>query len=651
MKFRLERAFAWFGPLLPLAAFFIVALALLATSRLLLIAWQWDRVSAAHGLWPVLGIGLRMDTVLLCYLLIVPAALALVLPHDGRIGAAWRRGLVAWLALAAGALVFMELATPSYVEQYGVRPSRIFLEYLIYPREVFSTLWAAYKLPLLLSPVLLAAAMVLAWRWGHRLARAAAPWSWRRRALVLPLLVIVMLLGARSSLQHRPANASTAAFSSDPMVNDLALSSAYTVLTAAYALRRESDPGAFYGAMPDDEILARARAAMVTELGGAFPDRSIPTLHRQHAAGRPARPPNLVIILEESLGAQFVGALGGLPLTPELDRLSREGWWLEQLYATGTRSVRGLEAVVTGFPPTPAQSVLKLGKSQDGFYTLARTLAARGYATEFIYGGEGHFDNMAGFFLRNGFQRVIDQHDYVEPRFRGSWGVSDEDLLERAHQEFLAHGEEPFFALVFSSSFHSPFEFPDGRIELFEQPKNTPRNAVKYADHALGEFFRKARQAPYWDNTLFLIVADHDARVFGASLVPIERFHIPGLILGKSVAPRRYARPASQIDLAPTLLSLMGIEAEHPMVGHDLTRMPLDFPGRAIMQYENNHAYLKGTRLVIHEPHKAPRYFRNEGGRLEPDAPDVELEREALAYALWPWLAYRESGYRTGPAH
>jgi phosphoglycerol transferase MdoB-like AlkP superfamily enzyme len=634
--------------LLPLAAFFILALALLTASRALLVAWQWERVSAVRGLWPVLGIGLRMDTALLCYLLIAPAALVLLLPQGGRIGAAWRPLLVGWLALVAGAVVFMELATPSYIDQYGVRPSRTFLEYLIYPREVFSTLWAAYKLPLLLAPALFAATVVLAWRLGHRVARAAAPWRPWHRALALPLVLMVMALGARSSLQHRPANASTAAFSSDPMVNDLALSSAYTVLYAAYALRRERDPGALYGKMPPDEMLARVRAAMVTEFGGAFRDDSIPTLHRQRAAARPERPPNLVIILEESLGAQFVGALGGLPLTPELDRLSREGWWLEQLYATGTRSVRGLEAVVAGFPPTPAQSVLKLGKSQDGFYTLARTLAARGYATEFIYGGEGHFDNMAGFFLRNGFQRVIDQRDYAQPRFRGSWGVSDEDLLERAHQEFLAHGEQPFFALVFSSSFHSPFEFPDGRIELFEQPKNTPRNAVKYADYALGEFFRKAKQAPYWANTLFLVVADHDARVFGASLVPIERFRIPGLILGKSIAPRRYAKPASQIDLAPTLLSLMGIESEHPMIGHDLTRLPVEFPGRALMQYENNHAYLKGARVVIHESHKPPRHFRNEGGRLRPAAADPEFEREALAHALWPSLAYRRTSYRLG---
>jgi phosphoglycerol transferase MdoB-like AlkP superfamily enzyme len=622
-------------------------LASLATSRALLIAWQWERVGAVQGLWQVLGIGLRMDTALLCYLLIVPAVLALILPQHGRIAEAWRGLLVGWLALVAGALAFMELVTPPYIDQYGVRPSRIFLEYLIYPREVSSTLWAAYKLPLLLAPALSAATTVLAWRLGQRIARAATPWRPWNRALALPLVVMVMALGARSSLDHRPANISTAAFSSDPMVNDLALSSGYTLLYAAYALRRESDPAAFYGRMSNDEVLARIRAAMVTEFGGAFRDDSVPTLHRQRAAGRPARPPNLVIIVEESLGAQFVGALGGLPLTPELDRLSREGWWLERLYATGTRSARGLEAVAAGFPPTPAQAVLKLGKAQDGFYTLARTLAARGYATDFIYGGEGHFDNMAGFFLRNGFQRFIDQHDYERPVFRGSWGVSDEDLLQRAHQEFLAHGDKPFFALVFSSSFHSPFEFPDGRIELHEEPKSTPHNAVKYADYALGRFFRTAKQAPYWERTLFLVVADHDARVFGASLVPIERFHIPGLILGASIAPRRYAKPASQIDLGPTLLSLMGIESEHPMIGHDLTRLPVEFPGRALMQYENNHAYLKGARVVIHEPHKPPRYFRNEGGRLRPaEASDPELEREALAHALWPSLAYREASYR-----
>lgn len=634
------------GPLLPLAAFFVLLLVFLSASRAALMLWQWQRVSAVDGAWSVLGYGLRMDVSLLCYLLILPAIVALLAPNRGAVGDFGRHLVAVWSALVAGLLVFLEVATPSYIAQYGVRPSRIFLEYLIYPREVLATLWGAYRLQLVAGPLVLLAVFGVAWRAMGHLARVAPRWRWWHRLLVLPLVLLAVFLGARSSLDHRPANPSTAAFSSDPLVNDLALSSAYTLAYAAYSMRHEADAAGAYGTLPREEIIARVRAAAVTAQE-SFTDASIPTLHRQVATHRRARPLNLVIIVEESLGAQFVGALGGLPLTPELDRLAREGWWFTRLYATGTRSARGLEAVVTGFPPTPAQSVLKLSGAQDGFYTLARTLAERGYLTEFIYGGSAHFDNMNGFFRRNGFARLIDEKDFVDAVYRGSWGVSDEDLFERAHAEFLAHGDGPFFAVVFSSSFHTPFEFPDGRIALHEQPTNTAHNAVKYADYALGRFFRKAKAASYWNDTVFLVVADHDARVHGAALVPVEHFHIPGLILGGTVTPSRYDRPASQIDLAPTLLSLIGVDAEHPMIGHDLTQLPPEYPGRALMQYENNHAYLKGEHVIIHEPHRPARQFRYVDGRLHAVADiDPELEREALAHALWPSLAYRERLYR-----
>lgn len=630
----------------PLLAFFLIALIGLGLARAGLIAWQWERVRAVDGLWPVLLYGLRMDVSLLCILLLGPALVALAVPGHVAVQRLWRPLLAFALTAIAVVLIFMEAATPSYINQYGVRPSRIFVEYLIYPREVFSTLWGAYKLQLLMAAVLVVATAVVVWRHSYRQAARAPSWRWWQRLLVLPLVFALMVVGARSSFGHRAVNASTVAFSSDPLVNSLALSSAYSVLHAVYGLRYESGDSRYDGTLPPEEVLARIRANM-DPASREFLDPAIPTLHRQRPSRTLARPLNLVIVLEESLGAQFVGALGGLPLTPELDRLAREGWWFTRLYATGTRSVRGIEAVITGFPPTPAPSVVKLGLAQDGFYTLARTLRAHGYTTEFIYGGESHFDNMAGFFLNNGFERVIDERDFAQPGFRGSWGVSDEDLFERAHAEFLQHGDRPFFALVFSSSFHSPFEFPDGRIELYEQPKQTERNAVKYADYALGKFFQKAKQAPYWANTLFLVVADHDARVYGASLVPIERFHIPGLILGPGIRPQQYTKPASQIDLAPTLLSLLGLHSEHPMIGHDLTRLPAGFPGRAIMQYENNHAYLRGEEVVIHEPRKPGRQFRYAGGRLVPvEHADEELVRDALAHALWPSAAYRDRSYR-----
>ena len=212
-----------------------------------------------------------------------------------------------------------------------------------------------------------------------------------------------------------------------------------------------------------------------------------------NTASNQGKPKNLVILLQESLGAQFVGSLGGLPLTPNIDALSKEGWAFEQLYATGTRSVRGIEAVLTGFTPTPAQAVVKLGKSQTNFFTIADLLKQRGYDTSFIYGGESHFDNMRSFFLGNGFTTIVEQKDFKNPVFEGSWGASDEDLMAKANETFAALHKEgkPFFSLVFSSSNHDPFEFPDNRIALYEQPKQTRNNAAKYADYAVGEFFKQ----------------------------------------------------------------------------------------------------------------------------------------------------------------
>ena len=130
---------------------------------------------------------------------------------------------------------------------------------------------------------------------------------------------------------------------------------------------------------------------------------------------------------------------------------------------------------------------------------------------------------------------------------------------------------------------------------------------MRYADWALGRFFERAKASPYWENTVFLVAADHDSRVFGASLVPVRHFHIPAVILGAGIEPRRDERLISQIDLAPTLLSLTGVDTEHPMIGHDLTRST---PGRAIMQYDNTYGYLKEDRLLVMAPSKTPVQYR-----------------------------------------
>jgi len=627
------------GPFAPLLLAYACGALFLSAARLAsALAYRGD-IAGTPALWLMFPIGLRMDTVLLCYLLLAPG-LGLALFPARR----WRDGLVAaYLAAWAFVLVYLELATPPFIAEYGKRPDRVFLEYLVYPREVLPTLWANHKLGLVGVPLVAGLAAWLAWR-ASRAALAAAPtWGGPRRALMLPLVLAVLFAGCRSSLEPRPANISTASFSSNRLVNELTMNSTYTVGYALESLRNEADAAAMYGDMPWPEVQARVQRYLHLP-DGAFPEAASPVQHRE-AAVAPTRKPNLVIVLEESMGAQFVGHLGGLPLTPNLDRLRQEGIYFTELHATGTRTARGIEAAVAGFPPSPSLSVLKLPGARHGFFTLASALRQQGYSTEFIYGGAANFDDMRAFFLGNGFERVIEQRDFVEPSFVATWGVSDEDLVERANEEFRRPRDRPFFALLLSSSNHEPFEIPDGRIEPYNSPLHTRENAIKYADHAIGRFFELARREAYFADTVFVVVADHDARVKGAPLVPVERFRVPALVIGPGVPVGPYDRVASQIDLVPTLLGLMGIEATLPTPGRNLLRLPEDDPGRALMQYGLNHGFRVGNRLVVHQPHRRAQSFRIEGGALVPVADDPELTRDALAHALWPGEVYRRQLY------
>jgi phosphoglycerol transferase MdoB-like AlkP superfamily enzyme len=544
----------------------------------------------------------------------------------------------------------LEAATPGFMIEYDSRPNRLVFEYLAHPTEIISMLLNAYKLQLLVVSLIAGVSLFTFWRALGRRSGSPAPMGAGRRVVLGLVCLPLLFLGARSSVGHRPANPSSVVFSNDHLVNELCISSGYSVLYALYRLKDEADAGEVYGRMEsNDQILEAVRESMLTVSPEQYTNPKIPTLHRHQASVQRERPLNLVIILEESLGARYVGALGGEPVTSYLDSLRTEGWWFDSMYATGTRSARGIEAVISGFLPTPARSVLKLGKAQSDFFTLASYLASKEFHTQFIYGGKSDFDNMSSFFSGNGFAEIIDEDDYVNPRFMGSWGVCDEDIFDKAHETFLANGDEPFFTLVFSVTNHSPFEFPADTIELYDQPQATVSNAVRYADYALRGFFEKARKAPYWDNTLFLVVADHDSRVFGADLVPIEHFHIPAVILGAHVRPKIDKRVLSQIDLAPTVLSLMGISGEHPMVGFDLTALDEEYPGRAMMQYGQNQAFMRGQDVVVLQPELEPQQFLYENKKMLPKQLDPSLVRSALAHALLPSWLYKERLYRLAP--
>ncbi|HNP36688.1 MAG TPA: LTA synthase family protein [Woeseiaceae bacterium] len=624
----------------------LVCLAVTGFARLGLVLWLGERVRDTGGVGFILLQGLRFDLVSLGYLLAIPAALTPIANSIPALRATWLGAIKWYLVVLVGLFGFMEVVTPPFIQEYDMRPNYLFVEYLKYPKEVVSMLWVGYKPELLAAAVLVPA---LIWPVLLGLKRQVSQVRPTRPLLGLPFAfaaLLLCLMVARSTLDHRPVNASTVAFSSDTLVNSLPLNSLYSTANAIYEKRHE-EAGFPYGEVPAADAIAAVRADMHLP-PAAFIDSDIPTLHLQADTAWKGPPKNLVILVEESLGAEFVGALGGLPLTPNLDRLRNEGIWFENLYATGTRSARGLEAIVAGFPPSTSQSVLKLGRAQSNFFTIGQYLRRAGYETSFIYGGEAQFDNMRRFFANNGFDTVIDKHDFEHPGFVGSWGVADGDVFARAHAYYQSRPDDhPFLSVLFTTSNHSPWEFPDDKIELYEQPEATVHNAVKYADFAIGEFIKRAKQSAYWNNTVFLIVSDHNSRVFGADLVPIERFHIPGLILGGGIEPQHWDRVASQIDLLPTLLSLIGVHGKHPAPGLDLTRPDINrLPGRAIMQYGDIQAYRQDDLVVIQRRDKPAEMFRFVDGLYQPVSQHTDLLEHAKAVAAWPSIAYREQEYR-----
>jgi phosphoglycerol transferase MdoB-like AlkP superfamily enzyme len=338
----------------------------------------------------------------------------------------------------------------------------------------------------------------------------------------------------------------------------------------------------------------------------------------------------------ESLGAEFLGVYGNSRgLTPNLDALSKESLWFANAYATGNRTVRGLEALSLALPPTPGQSIVRR-PNNDMLFSLGSVFDDNGYAVLFAYGGYGYFDNMNAFFESNDY-RSIDRRSIPSENieFENVWGVADEHLFEHVlgeiDREKAAQPGRPVFVHIMTTSNHRPYTYPPGRIDI---PSGTGRDgAVKYTDYALGRLIESARKHPWFADTLFIITADHGANARGTSRIPVDKYRIPLFFYSPAhVEPRRVDRLMSQIDIAPTLLGLLDFGYYSKFLGHDMLHTPPS-ADRAFVANFQTLGYLKGDRLLVLQPKRKVDQFRFEGDQLHLVAGvDPELRREGIAF-------------------
>jgi phosphoglycerol transferase MdoB-like AlkP superfamily enzyme len=376
----------------------------------------------------------------------------------------------------------------------------------------------------------------------------------------------------------------------------------------------------------------------ISEAMGRFKKRlNISNLSRKVKTNfKRKEPKNLVIFLEESMGAQFVGALGGEKgITPNVNKLSKEGILFTNLYSNGTRSIRGISGMTSGNFSIPGKGVVKRNKSQNNYFTFSSLLKPFGYKTMFIYGGESRFDNMKGWFLGNGFDEIIDETKFKNPSFKSTWGVSDEDLVIKANEKFkeLHKKNQKFATLMFSTSNHTPFEFPEKKIKLVDgEKKASVKNAVKYADFAIGRFIELAKKEKYYKDTIFVIVADHNVRVYGNEVVPVNMFHIPGIILGEGIKAQKYDRVSSQPDVLATALDLLGLDFTYPIMGHSIfSDKKQDL---SLMQFHDTYALRVGEKVAVVRPNKQALSFLYKDKKLVNIEHDTELEKDALASVI-----------------
>jgi len=624
--------------------FYLYTTIIFFVGRVVLFTIYFNRLNDSDvSCWLTFLYGLRMDTIVSSVFLIIPVLLLTLSPPalvkiSNKIFAYYSLIILCFL-------IYIENATLPFLAEYDVRPNYLFVEYLIYPKEVLGMVLADYKLELVVTFGMVICFAFLFKKYSEFHVVEKSQNRYGARVLLLFPLLLLLLMGIRSSFGQRPANLSDAMFSSNRLLNEITKNSTYSLIRAIYANKKYETKTDIsdYGHITPQEAIGRVKRRLGISAGqeGSPFSRVVKSHFHQ------STPKNLVIFLQESLGAQFVQATGGRKgITPNINRLSREAILFTDLYSNGTRSIRGIAGSVAGNFSVPGRGVLKRNRSQTDFFTISSLLKPYGYHTMFLYGGEGRFDNMKGWFYGNGFDQVIEQKQFVNPSFVGTWGVSDEDLIIRANDEFkkLHDKKQKFSAVMFSQSNHIPFEFPEGKIVPVEGVElRSVQNGVKYADYAIGKFIKLAKEEKYFEDTIFVILADHNIRVYGDDLVPVNMFHIPGLILGGDITPMVYPKLSTQPDVLATALDLLGLDFTYPIMGQSIFNDAKQ--NISLMQFFESYALRVNNKVAIIRPNMEAKTFTYQNDHLAPCLADTELERDALAFVIALDYIYKNKLY------
>lgn len=589
-----------FGPVVLMAVLvtgvsFITRISLLVYS-LSDMDWQTIPVSFITGFF--------FDIVVASFF-VLPLALYCWLMKDSFYRMKWQKPIL-YLFFIVGIviLVFNAIAEFAFWVEFKSRYNFIAVDYLVYTNEVMNNIIESYNVPLAVSGLFIAGFILfLPVRKKADVSLQSSLRFWGRTKiflfyLLLPLAGYFLVKNTYKNISNNRYN------------NELGGNGMYEFGAAFW--NNEIDYNHFYATRNDTANIALLRNML--QAPNAFFTNDPMSVERKISGTGPAHNWNIVLISVESLSGDYLKYFGNKnTTTPYLDSLIPQSLFFSNFYASGTRTVRGLEALSLAIPPTPGQSIVRRPNNEE-LFSMGNVLKAKGYDTRYIYGGNSFFDNMGYFFGHNGYT-VLDISDIPKKfvQHTTAWGIDDEAAFDYTLQQCdeSYKKSKPFFNHIMTVSNHRPYTYPEGKIDI-PPSAQIAEGAVKYTDYAIHKFLEAAKQKPWFNNTLFVIVSDHCSKSAGKTDLPVNRYHIPCFIYAPQlIQPAIDQKLVSQIDLAPTLLGLLNINYTSRFLGYDIYKTPIQNERIFISTYQNL-GYIKENNLVILSPQKKTEMYQTD---------------------------------------
>ncbi len=615
-----------------LGYFFIVFVSFSFLTRSTLFVYSFDLVDTSLlGLIKLFLVGLFYDIVAYFYY-IIPFVLYLFLVPQKIFNAKIHKiiALLVFFTVLYG-VVFNGVSEWFFWEEFGKRFNFIAVDYLVYTHEVIQNIRESYPMPLLLGSIFIITVILFMFMYKKTNAFEDVfedDSTYKERFIATVVLLLIPLFAFAFLEKQTIANSS----SPNRYNQELSKNGLYSLFSAFR--NNELDYYEFYKTEKNSEVLKRYRALVKTK-NSTFVSADLNNTLRSITNEGEAKNYNVMLVMIESLSASYMGIYGdNKNLTPHIDALTKKSLFFSHFFATGTRTVRGMEAVTMSVPPTPGRSIVKRPDNHHMF-GMGWVFKDRGYDNKFIYAGHGYFDNMNDYFGHNGFQ-IVDRNNFEENEvtFANVWGVCDEDLFNKSIQEADKSyaDKKPFFSFIMTTSNHRPYTYPDGKIDI---PSHTGRwGGVKYTDYAIHASLAKAAKKPWFNDTLFVFVADHNGGSAGKNDLPLYRYKIPLIIYAPAIVKaQNITKVSSQIDLAPTLLSMLHWDYKSKFYGKDI--LSDDFKPRALIGTYQKLGLYQNNTLTILTPDAGAKTYKVKALKLKStEYEEVPIDKKDLDDAV-----------------